>query len=78
MLSIGFRVVGVGVVLEELSHVGHDGFLIWLVHVHIYRETQRRIHLDANLMTFYTKNEFIGTNRRNVSQALTFDRVLKI
>lgn len=48
VLSIGFRVVGAGVVLEELSHVGHDGFLIRLVHVHIYRETQRRTHLDVS------------------------------
>lgn len=37
MLPVGFRVVRVGVVLEELSHVGHDGLLIRFIYVHILR-----------------------------------------
>lgn len=37
VLAVGFRVVRVGVVLEELGHVGHDGLLIRFIHVHILR-----------------------------------------
>lgn len=40
LLSISLGVVGVWVVLEKLSHVCHDGFLVRLVNIHIYRATQ--------------------------------------
>lgn len=52
LLSIGLRVVGVRVVLEELSHICHDGFLIWFVYIHIYRATHTS---NAHLMVLYTK-----------------------
>lgn len=51
VLSIGFRVVRVGVVLEELSHVGHDGLLIRFIHVHILRNAAQRIHICKILCT---------------------------
>lgn len=54
MLSISLRVVGVWVVLEELGHICHDGFLIWLVHIHICEATQTLF--DARLTTLYTGN----------------------
>ena len=40
LLSISLGVVGVRVVLEKLSHICHDGFLVRLVNIHIYRATQ--------------------------------------
>lgn len=37
LMSIPLRLVGVWVMFEKLSHVRHDGLLIRLVHIHIYR-----------------------------------------
>ena len=34
-LSLRIAVLALGMVLEELSHVGHDGLLVWLVHVYV-------------------------------------------
>lgn len=39
LLPVCLRLVRVWVMLEELSHICHDGFLIRLVHVHVYRKT---------------------------------------
>lgn len=35
MISVRLRLVGVRVVLEELCHICHNGFFIWLVNIHI-------------------------------------------
>lgn len=37
VLPVSFRVVRIGVVLEELSHIGHDGLLIRFIHIHILK-----------------------------------------
>lgn len=69
VLSIGFGVVRVGVVLEELSHVGHDGLLIWFIHVHILRNAAQWIHICKILMTFCTKDKLTEINKANGSLA---------
>lgn len=37
MMSVSLRLVGVRVVFEELCHICHNRFFIWLVNVHIYK-----------------------------------------
>lgn len=37
MVSVSLRLVGVRVVLEELCHIRHNRFFIWLVNIHIYK-----------------------------------------
>ena len=34
-LGVGLALHAVGVVLQELGHIGHDGLLVWFVHVHV-------------------------------------------
>ncbi len=59
LLSISLRVVGVWVVLEELSHIRHDGFLIWLVYIHICRARQTcHAHLMKLTLEKHTANLF--------------------
>lgn len=36
-MSINLRLVGVRIVLEELCHICHNRFFIWLVNIHIYK-----------------------------------------
>lgn len=54
VLSIGFGMVRVGIVLEELSHVGHDGLLIRFIHVHILENAAQWKNICTILIIFYT------------------------
>lgn len=50
--------VGVGVVLEELGHVGHDGFLVGLVHIHVWGGKQKKVSNRKESLT--VKGELIS------------------
>lgn len=54
VLSIGFSMVRIGIVLEELSHVGHDGLLIRFIHVHILGNAAQWKNICIILIIFYT------------------------
>lgn len=49
LLSVSLGVVRVWVVLKKLSHIRHNGFLVRLVHVHIYNKATQ---------TFFTGHVF--------------------
>lgn len=55
LLSLRLRVVWVRVVLEKLSHICHDGFLIWLVYVHVYRHTHTHHMMHWLQITLHRK-----------------------
>lgn len=54
LLAICLRVVRVWIMLEKLSHICHDGLLIRLFNIHIYRKKHKHIQLIVLPIYIYT------------------------
>lgn len=69
LLPIQVALLSVRVMLQELGDIRHDGFLIWLVYVNIYRETnwiKHTFHRDKRMFILIIERLTESSRKQNL------------